>query len=538
MAAAEPYRVNLDFTDAPTVCRFLQDYDSFVRMLVGPVGSGKTVGSCAEVGKIAMEQLPHPRDNIRYSRFAVVRNTSPELKTTTINTWLEHYTEQACGPLKYTSPIEHHIKVAPGKDGEPGLDMQVYFVPLDKPADVRKLKSFELTAGYINELSEVPRSIVMMLRRRVGRFPKRIKAPDLKRLYPKWWQEHKQPYQAVHPCVFGDSNATDEDHWLHELAVNPPHGWALYKQPPAVLQVDRKGKCIDIEPYRNTQYSSEAIIDAAGKHWVVNPGAENLDNLVTGYYAVQQLPGSKLDEIQRDVQAKWVYVSQGKPCIPSYNDELYAYDEIQVLQEQPIMLGLDVGGGTLQPAAVFGQRHPWGVWLIHGEVIGRDVGLVAFVREVLNTYNELFGKHAMGRCWGDPSAEKPDELFEVIISKHLKSRGIPFEAAPSNSPKLRIEAIEAPLGRMVEGQPSVRIHKRCKALRKALNGAWHYKRMQVTGEEKFHEAPNKNHPYSDVGDALGYLLLGGGEHRVLTSGQVHTPAPQAPVVAQTFNPLA
>ena len=91
---------------------------------------------------------------------------------------------------------------------------------------------------------------------------------------------------------------------------------------------------------------------------------------------------------------------------------------------------------------------------------------------------------------------------------------------------------------MVEGQPAFRIHRRCKNLRKALGGAWHYKRMQVTGEDRFHEKPDKNHPYSDCGDALGYLLLGGGEHRTLSSAQVKASAPAVPTVAGSFNPLA
>ena len=35
------------------------------------------------------------------------------------------------------------------------------------------------------------------------------------------------------------------------------------------------------------------------------------------------------------------------------------------------------------------------------------------------------------------------------------------------------------------------------------------------GHERFKDAPNKNE-HSHVGDAYGYLMLGGGEHRMLT----------------------
>ena len=77
--------LNLDFSESPTVWDFLND-DSFVRGLLGPVGSGKTYASLAEVMLRAVKQPPSPVDNVRYTRFAVIRNSYPELRTTTIKT--------------------------------------------------------------------------------------------------------------------------------------------------------------------------------------------------------------------------------------------------------------------------------------------------------------------------------------------------------------------------------------------------------------------------------------------------------------------
>jgi len=49
-----------------------------------------------------------------------------------------------------------------------------------------------------------------------------------------------------------------------------------------------------------------------------------------------------------------------------------------------------------------------------------------------------------------------------------------------------------------------------------LAGGYHFKRVSVgSGQERFRDAPNKNE-HSHVGDAFGYLLLGGGEHRRMT----------------------
>ncbi len=84
--------LNLDFSESPTVWDFLND-NSFVRGLLGPVGSGKTYASLAEVMLRAVKQPPSPVDNVRYTRFAVIRNSYPELRTTTIKTWQEIFPE-------------------------------------------------------------------------------------------------------------------------------------------------------------------------------------------------------------------------------------------------------------------------------------------------------------------------------------------------------------------------------------------------------------------------------------------------------------
>jgi hypothetical protein len=53
-------------------------------------------------------------------------------------------------------------------------------------------------------------------------------------------------------------------------------------------------------------------------------------------------------------------------------------------------------------------------------------------------------------------------------------------------------------------------------VRKALSGGYHFKRIAVgAGQERFKDSPNKNE-HSHVGDAFGYLLVGGGEYKNMT----------------------
>jgi hypothetical protein len=59
------------------------------------------------------------------------------------------------------------------------------------------------------------------------------------------------------------------------------------------------------------------------------------------------------------------------------------------------------------------------------------------------------------------------------------------------------------------------ISRSCKNLVKACAGGYHFKRVRVGGKDMFRDKPNKN-LLSNVGDAYGYLMLGGGEYRSLT----------------------
>ena len=161
--------LDLNFENSPTVWKFLHD-DSFVRGLMGPVGSGKSYGCAAEIMLRAVRQQPSPRDGIRYTRFVIVRNTYPELRTTTIKTWQELFPEDTWGSMRWQPPISHHIKI-PTRGDIPGIDCEVIFMALSSPQDVRKLLSLELTGAWVNEARELPKAVIDGLTHRVGRYP-------------------------------------------------------------------------------------------------------------------------------------------------------------------------------------------------------------------------------------------------------------------------------------------------------------------------------------------------------------------------------
>ena len=73
-----------------------------MRVIMGPVGSGKSVAMCFEVFMRAKAQAPGA-DGLRRTRFAVVRNTVRQLSDTTIKTWLDWFPDKICGNFMRTT---------------------------------------------------------------------------------------------------------------------------------------------------------------------------------------------------------------------------------------------------------------------------------------------------------------------------------------------------------------------------------------------------------------------------------------------------
>jgi hypothetical protein len=115
---------------------------------------------------------------------------------------------------------------------------------------------------------------------------------------------------------------------------------------------------------------------------------------------------------------------------------------------------------------------------------------------------------------GDPAGDNrsTNDKQERSTFQIIRSLGINASAASSNDPVKRNAAVVAPLTRLIEGEPGIIIHPRCKILRKAMSGGYSYKKLRVSGTDRYQDKPDKN-KYSHPADALQYLLLGGGEFK-------------------------
>jgi hypothetical protein len=116
--------------------------------------------------------------------------------------------------------------------------------------------------------------------------------------------------------------------------------------------------------------------------------------------------------------------------------------------------------------------------------------------------------------FGDPAGVQRAQTDERTPFDILKAAGIPARPAPTNDFTIRRESVAVACGRIIDGIPGLQISPRCVNLRKGMAGAYQYKRLQVSGDERYHDVPDKG-KFSHVCEAAQYLMIGAGEGRQL-----------------------
>lgn len=475
--AVEEQRTRDVFYDALPTCRKFHHSDAFVRALVGPLGSGKSVACVMELMRLVDQQEPCP-DGVVRARGCVVRNTYRELKDTTLNTWNDWVMPERVGRWDEVNMTLHMVS--------PRMHVEILFRALDHLKDIKKLLSLELTWAWLNEAREIPKAVLDMLQGRVGRYPA------------------KRDGGATQPCIIMDTNPCDEDHWWYRVFEEErPPGWEIFHQPSGL-----------------------------------SVKAENKANLPDQYYERLQY-GHDQEWVNVYVHGRYGFVMDGKPVHPTYQDDVHAAaDIIEFDPEETLVIGIDFG---LTPAAAFLQRNRWGQWCVIDELVTEDTATDEFAK-MLNT--KLQREYPMANAidfWGDPAGDTRAETDKTTPFMVLNAQGI--EAGPvwTNDEIVRRGALSRQLSRLgLNGQPGFQVSPKARMLRKGLAGGFKYRRMQITGEERYHDKPEKN-IYSHIVEACEYALVGAGEGdkliessvgrnrkpRVIRSGGLRYPRPPA-----------
>lgn len=427
-------------------------------------------------------QRPGP-DGVRRTRWAVVRNTASQLRDTTIRTFMQWLPPQYFGRF-YESDMRYVVKAFEN------CEFEILFRGLDRPEDAKKLLSLDLTGGWINEVREVPWSIVEALQGRCGRYPPKDQGgctwsglwldtnpPDADSAFYKFFEEESWRADFDDLMRSGGMPAT----------IKGPEDYAAIFHQPSGL----------------------------------SPTAENLPNLPEGYY--QRLGIGKSQEWRKVyIQGQYGFVTDDKAIFPEFREEIHL-KALDPIPGRVILRGWDWG---LTPACSFSQILPDGRWLIFDEMIATGMGADRFSDEVLEHCSRAFrGSNVLFEDYGDPAGNQRAQTDEKTCFEIVQGKGIMIEPGLQTL-AIRLESIRKPLRTLTpNGEPQFALHPRCKTLRKGFLGGYHFRRL-ATNAERYSTEPEKNN-FSHVMDATQYvatILFGGG----LTGSPPQDDYPQAP----------
>ena len=477
-----------EFTPTETCAAFMRS-DKFVRMLVGPVGSSKSVTCVHEMVRLACEQAPN-RDGIRKTRALIVRQTNAQLMDTTWRTvtdWLPIGVAGEWLAVRKTFTLRAHLA-----DGTK-VESEWQFLPMDTKEDVARALSLEATFLWVNEAREMVPEVIDGLLMRLNRYPS---AKD---------------GGATRACALFDSNFMDEDTWWHDKMEKPPQNWSIHVQPPAIISKEEyvkqygdkitnvelhDGKVLSIDP-------DTPLVDAQQKPWLINPKADNLRYLAKDYY-MQLIPGKSQDWLSVYLACKYGRSLSGLPVydktfVPDFH---ISQDRLQPQRgtDNPIIIGQDFGR---TPASVFMQRDVRGRVLVLGEIVSTNMGIETYINTKLQPYIARRFPGCTFVVAPDPAGYDKQQLNEITLVDALKKAG--FKCVDrrllTNDPDKRIAAVERLLNQHHEGKAMLLIDKEeAPQLIKACKYGYRYK-LNKSGQQD--EKPDKNE-HSHISDAFQY----------------------------------
>jgi len=427
--------IELKYTAPRTVSAFMRS-DAFHRAIKGPIGSGKSVGCCMEIIKRAA-QVPAWDRGVRRSKWLVTRNTRDQLMKTTLETWMRwardlgHWRESK-------STFEMRI-------GDISCD--VIFLPLDKPEDVGRVLSLELTGAWVNEAREVPVPLLADIKGRLRRFPNPSEVPGT------WYG------------MINDTNPPEEDSPYFKLMEHLPQE----------------------EGNPNSVIVCESFHQPSG----LSAEAENTEHLHPDYYA-DLAKGQTKAWVDTYIHGLYSPSQAGKPVYANVfrRDRHISPTPLTIDPTLPVVIGFDTG---LCPALRFAQMTMEGRVRVLREIAAFDMGM----KRCIQTYVRPMVKN----CFpdnplifiGDPAAVRRSDSDEGSALKDLKTAfeadGAMVKTASTNDPGVRIQATEQMLCQYPDGDPLMLIDPSCRRYISGLQSMYRYPKISSTGG--FSDSPQK-----------------------------------------------
>ncbi len=455
---------SVDYT-APDTCGEFMASDAFGRLIAGPVGSGKTTSCLMELLRRSIQQRPGA-DGYRYTRWAIVRQTLKQLKDTVLKDCKSWLTASApLGEWK-VSDGTFHVNFDTVRS-------EWVFIPLEDAADQARLLSMQLTGAWLSEAIEMNLDVVAPVSGRCGRYPSGALG------VPTWYG------------IIADTNMPTEMTPWHQFMENPPANWQMFRQP--------SGLSPNAENLDYLLQNERTIALPPGHPARRAQGRRYYENFVNMY-------GENSAWVNRYVKAEYGNDPSGEAVFrASFQADFHGTESTLVIPSYPLVVGQDFGRN---PWSLICQPDHMGRLLVHEEVPATNIGLEKHIEQ--NLKPRLWSPDYIGckvALVGDPSGVAKGSIAEESCFDALKRFGLPSIPAPTNEIDPRLRAVEALLGRQVNGKAALLINKqKCPMLMRAMSGGYRFKKSPAGGLKNI---PEKNDPegFSHVADCLQYVAL-------------------------------
>lgn len=438
----------INYTPGPTGNAFLQS-TKFIKVIMGPVGGGKSTVAFFDLIHRAMNQKPF--NNTRRTKFIILRNTMQQLKTTVkplIDQWCVVMTNNTFGQWRLTDNTYEIHMVLPDKTV---LHTEFVMMAADTPDDVRRLLSVECSAAWVEEAREVDSEVFSGLQGRVARFPSRAAGG------------------VTYPGVICSTNPPPVGTFWHKMISEPPENTAVFIQPAALLD------------------------DGS-----INPDAENLQHLDPSYYE-NLISGKTEDWVNVYLKNQFGAGDMGQPVFRSTFKKSFhvAKNELRAVMQtiNPLIVGMDNG---LQSAAAVMQQDMRGrVNVLAESYVPEDatMGVETFLDKhlipLLHNKFPQFRKENIVFVM-DPACWQRSQVDEKTIAMAVAARGYATVKAGTNDPERRVQAVEGLLARQIDGEAGLLIDPSCQHLINALEWGYRYKKsasgLTTTTFDKTHHS--------------------------------------------------
>lgn len=421
--------------------------DKVARFIIGPLGSGKSFAMIMELLRRAVTQEPDSH-NIRPTRFAIIRNTSAQIRDTCLADIQALFKE--AGIMTYRVS-DSRITMAFFLGDGTKVESDWLLIPIERREDTRKLLSLQLTGAWASEFRELDYSIIAAVMGRIGRYPSRA------RITPTW------------RGLIAESNPFSEgSDWYKNLVMELPEDWDFWQQPGGLSE-----------------------------------DAENIANLDGDYYA--RLMNGTDEEWQKvHVHGQFGDDLSGQAVWGrAFNYKYHTKSGLQTNPELPLMVAMDLGR---TPTALITQIDNFGRLLVIKEITSVDMGLHTFMGQLLiPTLAEDQFRTSSRYIVADPAGRQKSQISEESAFDVFRSHGFTAHPATTNDISPRLRAVESLLlQNRGDGAALVMDKDNCPQLIAACRHNYKYARKK-TGV--LDDKPEKLHPWSDLADALQYASL-------------------------------